>query len=52
MAEVRYDNGIYWVGNWSFDEDEIHDINAMDEAIEAWTAFRDYAIKVRLGGQL
>ena len=52
MLEVTYDNGIYRAGNWSFDQEELHDIGYLDEAIEAWTAFRDYAIKTRLAGQL
>lgn len=40
--EIRWDPRGWWeVGDWTFDADEDADITYIDEAIAAWTAWRN-----------
>jgi len=45
--EVRLPNGEYWTF-----ENEDKDISYIDDAIEAWTAWREYVVADMMRGQL
>ena len=47
MAEpltIQEHSGIYFVGGWSFDEDD-KDLRYIDDAIAAWSAWREYVAR-------
>lgn len=43
MDVVKHPQGYYVVGTWTFDEDDA-DLGWIDEAITAWTAWRDFVV--------